>query len=70
VICPAVRNWNTICKNSGRWPEAGVWARVLEQVQAMAHQGGDVDWPPGARQSAASTLAKPGTRQPPDCRSS
>ena len=34
-------NWNTIYENSGHWPEAGVWARVLEQVQAMAHQGGD-----------------------------
>ncbi|BDH13820.1 transposase [Streptomyces hygroscopicus] len=35
-------NWNTIYKNFGRWSKAGVWARVLEQVQAMAHQGGDV----------------------------
>ncbi|GAA3306180.1 hypothetical protein GCM10020219_002240 [Nonomuraea dietziae] len=24
--------------------EGRVWARVLEQVQAMAHQGGDGDW--------------------------
>jgi hypothetical protein len=24
--------------------KAGRWARGLEQVQAMAHQGGDVDW--------------------------
>jgi transposase len=37
-------NWNTIYKNFDRWSKAGVWARVLEQVQAMAHQGGDVDW--------------------------
>ena len=35
-------NWNTICKNFDRWSKAGVWARVSEQVQAMAHQGGDV----------------------------
>ncbi|WUF66173.1 transposase [Streptomyces decoyicus] len=37
-------NWNTIYKNFDRWSKAGVWARVLEQVQAMPHQGGDVDW--------------------------
>lgn len=30
-------NWNTIYKNFDRWSKAGVWARVLEQVQAMAH---------------------------------
>ena len=28
-------NWNTIYKNFDRWSKAGVWARVLEQVQAM-----------------------------------
>jgi transposase len=37
-------NWNTIYKNFDRWSKAGVWARVLEQVQEMAHQGGDVEW--------------------------
>ena len=37
-------NWNTIYKNFDRWSKAGVWARVLEQVQAMAQQGGDIDW--------------------------
>ena len=37
-------NWNTIYKNIDRWSKAGVWARVLDQVQAMAQQGGDIDW--------------------------
>ncbi|GAA0452396.1 hypothetical protein GCM10010361_15630 [Streptomyces olivaceiscleroticus] len=37
-------NWSSIYKNFDRWSKAGVWARVLEQVQAMVHQGGDVDW--------------------------
>ncbi|QUB99635.1 transposase [Cellulosimicrobium cellulans] len=37
-------NWNTIYKNFDRWSKAGVWARVLEAVQSMAHQAGDVDW--------------------------
>jgi len=30
-------NWNTIYKNFSRWAAQGVWARVLEQVQSMAH---------------------------------
>ncbi len=37
-------NWNTIYKNFNRWSQAGVWARVLEKVQSLAHQVGDVDW--------------------------
>jgi transposase len=37
-------NWNAIYKNVDRWSTVGVWARVLGQAQAMAHQGGDVDW--------------------------
>lgn len=37
-------NWNTIYKNFNRWTEAGVWARVLEKVQSLAHQAGDLDW--------------------------
>jgi transposase len=37
-------NWNTIYKNFNRWAEQGVWARVLEQVQSLAHQAGDLDW--------------------------
>lgn len=47
---PAVRdvperfgNWNTIYKNSNRLSE-GVWARVLEKVQSLAHQRGELDW--------------------------
>ena len=37
-------NWNTIYKNFNRWAEQGVWARVLEHVQAMAHHAGTLDW--------------------------
>ena len=37
-------NWNTIYKNFSRWAAQGVWARVLEQVQSMAHQRGELDW--------------------------
>jgi transposase len=36
-------NWNTIYKAFDRWSKAGVWARVLEQVQATARPGGDID---------------------------
>jgi len=37
-------NWNTIYKNFNRWSDAGVWARVLERVQSLAQQSGDIDW--------------------------
>nr|WP_258064776.1 IS5 family transposase [Pseudoclavibacter sp. AY1H1] len=37
-------NWNTIYKNFSRWAERGVWARVLEKVQSIAHQRGELDW--------------------------
>jgi transposase len=33
-------NWNTVYKNFDRWAKAGVWARVLEAVQAMANSSG------------------------------
>jgi transposase len=37
-------NWNTIYKNFNRWADQGVWARVLEKVQALVQQAGDLDW--------------------------
>jgi transposase len=37
-------NWNTVYKNFDRWAKAGVWARVLEKVQALAHASGELDW--------------------------
>jgi transposase len=37
-------NWNTIYKNFARWAAAGVWAQVLERVQSMAAQRGELDW--------------------------
>ncbi|WP_424446951.1 transposase [Microbacterium arborescens] len=33
-------NWNTIYKNFNRWAEQGVWARLLEKEQSLAHQSG------------------------------
>jgi len=37
-------NWNTIYKNFNRWSQQGVWARVLEKVQSLTHQRGELDW--------------------------
>lgn len=37
-------NWNTIYKNFDRWARAGVWARLLEKVQSLAGQRGELDW--------------------------
>lgn len=37
-------NWNTIFKSFNRWSEQGVWARVLEKVQSLAHQRDELDW--------------------------
>ena len=37
-------NWNTIYRNFNRCAEAGVWARVLEKVQSLAHRRGELDW--------------------------
>jgi transposase len=37
-------NWNTIYRNFDRWAKAGVWERVLEHVQGVAQERGDVDW--------------------------
>lgn len=37
-------NWNTIYKNFNRWAEQGVWAWVLQKVQSLAHQRGELDW--------------------------
>ena len=37
-------NWNTIYKNFDRWARADVWARLLEKVQSLAGQRGELDW--------------------------
>jgi transposase len=37
-------NWNTIYKNFDRWAKAGVWARVLQRVQALADAEGELGW--------------------------
>ena len=39
-----VGNWNTIYKNFNRWSEQGVWGRVLEKVQSLTQQRGELDW--------------------------
>lgn len=36
--------WNTIYKNFDRWAKAGVWGQVLERVQSLAHERGDLGW--------------------------
>lgn len=36
--------WNTVYKCFNRWAGDGVWSEVLEKVQAMADQVGDIDW--------------------------
>jgi transposase len=36
--------WNTVYKNFNLWAKAGVWARVLEHVQGLAQQCGNLDW--------------------------
>lgn len=37
-------NWNTIFKNFDRWAKTGVWAQVLERVQSLANEAGELDW--------------------------
>ena len=37
-------NWNTAYKRFARWAELGLWARVLEQVQARSGARGEIDW--------------------------
>ena len=47
-------NWNTLYKNFDRWAKAGVWARVLERVQAMANEAGSwTGWPRSIPRSCA-----------------
>ncbi|WP_292864678.1 transposase [Microbacterium sp.] len=37
-------SWNTIYRNFNRWSVNRVWARVMEQVQAIAHGQDELDW--------------------------
>lgn len=37
-------NWNTIYRNLNRWSAQGGWAGVLEKVQSLVHQRGELDW--------------------------
>ena len=37
-------SWNTIFKRFSLWAKAGVWERLLEQVQSIAAANGDIDW--------------------------
>jgi transposase len=39
--------WNAIYRNFDRWAKDGVWARVLERVQALADKG----YPPKANRA-------------------
>jgi transposase len=44
VLLNPPRCRNTIFKNPNRWSDQGVWARLLEKVQSVAQQSGDLDW--------------------------
>jgi transposase len=37
-------SWKTLSSRFYRWQEAGIWARVLRQLQAEAHEDGRLDW--------------------------
>ena len=37
-------NWTTVYSRFQRWRKAGVWERILKDVQALVDQGGNVDW--------------------------
>jgi transposase len=37
-------NWVTIYSRFRRWKKAGIWDRVLAQVQSFADEQGNVDW--------------------------
>lgn len=37
-------NWNPAYKHFNQWTKDGVWARVLERVQAMSYASGELDW--------------------------
>ncbi|RKH92245.1 hypothetical protein D7Y15_43990, partial [Corallococcus sp. AB030] len=36
--------WKTLSSRFYRWQEAGIWARVLRQLQAEAHEDEHLDW--------------------------
>ncbi|AGC44962.1 IS5 family transposase OrfA [Myxococcus stipitatus DSM 14675] len=37
-------SWKTLSSRFYRWQEAGVWARILRQLQAEANEDGRLDW--------------------------
>ena len=36
--------WTTVYSRFQRWRKAGIWDRILKDVQALVDQDGDVDW--------------------------
>lgn len=36
--------WTTVYSRFQRWRKAGVWDRILKDVQALVDQDGNVDW--------------------------
>ena len=37
-------SWKTLSSRFYRWEKAGVWARILRQLQAEAHEEEQLDW--------------------------
>jgi transposase len=46
--------WQTVHRRHYTWSADGTWDRVLAELQADAHQAGDIDW----RSSVDSTIAR------------
>ena len=36
--------WTTVYSRFQRWRKAGVWERILAEVQALSDQQGELDW--------------------------
>lgn len=37
-------SWSTVYSRFQRWRKAGIWDRILSQLQAMGDQQGELDW--------------------------
>jgi len=37
-------SWNSVYSRFRRWKKAGIWDRVLGELQSMGDQQGELDW--------------------------